>query len=82
MTLIPLPFPINGVVFAWAMTADGKNYEIPLFDIADALNNSDLSIFPSRRKVAIGSRILVWYKKITPKNTKYGLIYMGLGSPV
>ena len=38
-----LPFPINGVVFAWAMTADGKNYEIPLFDIADALSNSDLS---------------------------------------
>ena len=46
MTLIPtLPFPINGVVFAWAMTSDGKNYEIPLFDIADALNNSDLSVW-------------------------------------
>jgi zinc transporter len=41
----PLPFPINGVVFAWAMTSLGKNYEIHLFDIADALNNPDLSIW-------------------------------------
>jgi zinc transporter len=41
----PLPFPINGVVFAWAMTSSGKNYEIALFDIADALSNPDLSIW-------------------------------------
>lgn len=39
------PFPINGVVFAWAMTTSGKNYEVPLFDIADALNNPELSIW-------------------------------------
>jgi zinc transporter len=40
-----LPFPINGVVFAWAMSPSGKNFEIPLFDIADALSNPDLSIW-------------------------------------
>lgn len=39
------PFPINGVVFAWAMTPSGKNHEIPLFEIADALNNPELSIW-------------------------------------
>ena len=39
------PFPINGVVFAWAMTPSGKNHEIPLFDIADALNDPELSIW-------------------------------------
>lgn len=39
------PFPINGVVFAWAMTPSGKSHEIPLFDIADALNDPDISIW-------------------------------------
>ena len=40
-----LPFPINGVVFAWAMTSSGKSYEIPLFEIADSLNDPDISIW-------------------------------------
>lgn len=39
------PFPINGVVFAWAMTASGKNHEIPLFEIADLLSDPDISIW-------------------------------------
>lgn len=46
MTQTPThPFPINGVVFAWAMTSSGKNHEIPLFDIADALNDPELSVW-------------------------------------
>ena len=46
MTPSPIqPFPINGVVFAWAMTSSGKNHEIPLFDIADALNDPELSVW-------------------------------------
>ena len=39
------PFPVNGVVFAWAMTDEGNNHEIPLVDIAIALNNPKLSIW-------------------------------------
>ena len=39
------PFPINGVVFAWAMRSSGESHEIPLFDIADALNDRGLSIW-------------------------------------
>ena len=38
-------FPIAGVVFAWAMPAKGNGYEIPLFEIADALEDSGLSIW-------------------------------------
>jgi zinc transporter len=37
--------PIAGVVFAWAMPAKGNGYEIPLFEIADALEDSGLSIW-------------------------------------
>ncbi|QWE17652.1 magnesium transporter CorA [Polynucleobacter sp. AP-Nino-20-G2] len=39
------PFPINGVVFAWEMTLSGKNREIPLFEIADALIDPEASIW-------------------------------------
>jgi zinc transporter len=38
-------FPINGVVFAWAMTSSGTSHEIPLFEIADSLNDPDISIW-------------------------------------
>ena len=39
------PFPVAGVVFAWAMPSSGNGYEIPLFEIADALENPELSIW-------------------------------------
>lgn len=42
---ISLPFPINGVVFAWAMSASGENRELPLVDIAQSLEDPDLSIW-------------------------------------
>jgi zinc transporter len=38
-------FPIAGVVFAWAMPASGDGYEIPLFEIADTLNDPNYSIW-------------------------------------
>jgi len=38
-------FPIAGVVFAWAMPSSGVGYEIPLFEIQDALEDKDLSIW-------------------------------------
>ncbi len=38
-------FPIAGVVFAWAMPNAGNGYEIPLFEIADALEDPNLSIW-------------------------------------
>jgi len=38
-------FPVAGVVFAWAMPASGDGYEIYLFEIADALENPDISIW-------------------------------------
>jgi zinc transporter len=41
----PNNFPIAGVVFAWAMPPNGSGYEIPLFEIADSLQNPDLSIW-------------------------------------
>ena len=39
------PFPVAGVVFAWAMPSSGNGYEIPLFEIAGALENPELSIW-------------------------------------
>lgn len=46
MTQEPLlPFPINGVVFAWAMSASGKSHELPLVDIAQSLEDPNLSIW-------------------------------------
>jgi len=41
----PNIFPIAGVVFAWAMPKTGKGYEIPLFEIAHAIEDPDLSIW-------------------------------------
>jgi len=38
-------FPIAGVVFAWAMPKTGKGYEIPLFEIAQSIEDPDLSIW-------------------------------------
>ena len=43
--IIAKPFPVAGVVFAWAMPVSGSGYEIPLFEIADALENPDISIW-------------------------------------
>ena len=43
--IIEKPFPVAGVVFAWAMPISGDGYEIPLFEIADALENPDISIW-------------------------------------
>jgi zinc transporter len=43
--IIAKPFPVAGVVFAWAMPISGNGYEIPLFEIADALENPDISIW-------------------------------------
>jgi zinc transporter len=41
----PNIFPIAGVVFAWAMPKTGKGYEIPLFEIAQSIEDPDLSIW-------------------------------------
>ncbi|MBU3584450.1 magnesium transporter CorA [Polynucleobacter sp. 15G-AUS-farblos] len=41
----PNLFPIAGVVFAWAMPKTGKGYEIPLFEIAQSIEDPDLSIW-------------------------------------
>jgi zinc transporter len=43
--IISKPFPVAGVVFAWAMPPSGKGFEIPLFEISDALENPDISIW-------------------------------------
>ncbi|CAM3710464.1 CorA family divalent cation transporter [Polynucleobacter arcticus] len=43
--LIHHPFPVNGVVFAWAMTSSGENHEIPLANIANSLDKPELSIW-------------------------------------
>jgi zinc transporter len=42
---INLHFPITGVVFAWAMSSEGQSREIPLFEIAQALDDPNLSIW-------------------------------------
>lgn len=39
------PFPVAGVVFAWAMPVSGNGYEVPLFEISEALENPDISIW-------------------------------------
>ena len=45
-TSISKPLPVAGVVFAWAMPSNGTaGYEIPLFEIANALENPGLSIW-------------------------------------
>jgi zinc transporter len=41
----PNTFPIAGVVFAWAMPKIGKGYEIPLFEIAQSIEDPELSIW-------------------------------------
>ena len=43
--IISKPFPVAGVVFAWAMPTAGRGYEIPLFGITDALQNPEISIW-------------------------------------
>lgn len=46
MTQEPLlPFPINGVVFAWSMSTSGVNREIPLVEIAQSVEDPNLSIW-------------------------------------
>jgi zinc transporter len=40
-----LPFPINGVVFAWSMSTSGVNREIPLVEIAQSVEDPNLSIW-------------------------------------
>lgn len=41
----PNIFPIAGVVFAWAMPKVGNGYEIPLFEITQAIEDPNLSIW-------------------------------------
>ena len=41
----PNNFPIAGVVFAWAMPKTGNGYEIPLFEIAQSIEDPNLSIW-------------------------------------
>jgi len=38
-------FPVDGVVFAWGMTSSGKNYEIPLSEITEKLDDSEQSLW-------------------------------------
>ena len=38
-------FPIDGVVFAWAMTSSGENYEIPLDEITEKLDDPQQSMW-------------------------------------
>lgn len=42
---VPNLFPIAGVVFAWAMPKGGNSYEIPLFEITQAIEDPNLSIW-------------------------------------
>ena len=39
------PFPIDGVVFAWGMTSSGENYEIPLNEITEKLEDPQQSMW-------------------------------------
>lgn len=41
----PNNFPIAGVVFAWAMPKTGNGYKIPLFEIAQSIEDPNLSIW-------------------------------------
>ena len=43
--IVTKPFPVAGVVFAWAITESGKGYEIPLFEITHALGNPEISVW-------------------------------------
>ncbi|MBU3578013.1 CorA family divalent cation transporter [Polynucleobacter sp. UK-Kesae-W10] len=43
--IINKPFPVAGVVFAWAMPQIGSGYEIPLFEIPSALEDPCLSVW-------------------------------------
>jgi len=43
--IIHKPFPVAGVVFAWAMPQTGSAYEIPLFEIPSALEDPHLSVW-------------------------------------
>lgn len=45
LEIIAKPLPIAGVVFAWAMAESGKGYEIPLFEITQALQDPDTSVW-------------------------------------
>lgn len=45
VTSISKPLPVAGVVFALAMPSEGDGYEIPLFEIADALSNPNISVW-------------------------------------
>lgn len=45
VTSISKPLPVAGVVFAWAVPSEGDGYEIPLFEIADALSNLNISVW-------------------------------------
>ena len=39
------PFPVDGVVFAWGMTSSGENYEIPLNEITEKLEDPQQSMW-------------------------------------
>lgn len=54
-------FPIAGVVFAWAMPTSGNSYEIPLFNIAEALKDPSLSIWLHLNLT--NSQVQRWLKK-------------------
>jgi len=43
--IIHKPFPVAGVVFAWAMPQSGRGYEIPLFEIPQALEDENVSVW-------------------------------------
>lgn len=57
----PNIFPIAGVVFAWAMPKSGMGYEIPLFEIAQSIEDPDLSIWLHLN--LSNSQVQRWLKK-------------------
>ena len=59
----PNIFPIAGVVFAWAMPKIGKGYEIPLFEIAQSIEDPDLSIWLHLN--LSNSQVQRWLEKTT-----------------
>lgn len=58
--VISKPFPVAGVMFAWAMPSSGNSYEIPLFEIASALEDPNLSIWLHLN--LSNSQIQLWLK--------------------
>lgn len=56
-------FPIAGVVFAWAMPQTGHGYEIPLFEISQAIDDPSLSIWLHLN--LSNSQVQRWLKKTT-----------------